>query len=201
MDSRQALSQVERIREQLARAEAIRAYRAVSVAFTGAMAILGAFVQSRFELNELNGFLLLWLTVAAVCVIVVAVEMVLRCRISDSTLLRDATIVAARQFVPCVVAGALLTLVIYRHARDSVHLLPGLWAIIFSLGVFASRPGLPRAINFVGAYYLLAGLAIIMMAPNQPRFSAWPMAVSFGGGQLLTAAILYYCMAGPHDPT
>jgi hypothetical protein len=132
---------------------------------------------------------------------IVSIEMILRCRLSESVLLRDATVVAARQFVPCVVAGALLTLVIYLHARPALPMLPGLWSIVFSLGVFASRPGLPRAINFVGAYYLLAGLFTITTAKNQPGFDVWPMPLCFGAGQLLTATILYFSTARNNDST
>jgi hypothetical protein len=198
MNRDDALSQVQQIREQLARAEAFRVYRAASVSFTGVLAFIGAAIQNRWELGDPTGYLILWIVIAAICMVVVTVEMIVRCKVSESMLLRDATIVAARQFVPSVVAGALLTLVIFRFHRESMHLLPGLWSMVFSLGVFASRPGLPRGINFAGAYYLIAGLYIVATAKAEAVFEAWPMPLSFGVGQLLTAAILYFSTTRNH---
>jgi hypothetical protein len=75
-----------------------------------------------------------------------------------------------------------------------------LWSIIFSLGIFASRPGLPRAINIAAAYYLLAGLIVIATAKNSPPFEQWPMPVCFGVGQFLTAAILYFSTRRTDEP-
>jgi hypothetical protein len=190
MDPREAMAQVEEIREQLARAESFRAFRAASTAYTGMLALFGAAIQSHWQLNDAHSFMVLWISVAAVNVVIVGTEMKLRILSSDSILTRDATILAARQFVPCVVAGALLTLAIRRCAPEATRLLPGLWAILFSLGIFASRPGLPRAINFAGAYYMLCGLFLLATAP-QGEFEAWPMPLSFGVGQLLISLILF----------
>jgi hypothetical protein len=199
MDPRDAILQVQQIREQLARAEAFRVFRAASVSSTGVLAFVGSAVQARWQLNDPDSFLLLWIIAAAACLFIVTVEMIVRCLVSESMLLRDATIVAARQFVPSMIAGALLTLAIYRFNRESVHLLPGLWSIIFALGIFASRPGLPRAINFAGAYYLLAGLCVVAVSKEQAEFDTWQMPLCFGVGQLLTAAILYLSTMRNHD--
>src|SRR5262245_57551537 len=201
MDRHDAILHVQQIREQLARAAAFRVYRGASVSVTGLLAFVAAWVQFRWELNAPVRFLALWLVVAAVCITIVSIEMFLRCRLSDSVLLRDATIVAARQFVPCVVAGALLTLAIYLHAQPALPLLPGLWSILFSLGIFASRPGLPRPINFAAAYYLLAGLFAIATVSNDSVFDVWPMPLCFGAGQLLTATVLYFSTARNYEST
>jgi hypothetical protein len=198
MDPREALSRIEQIREQLARAELVRAFRAASVASTGIIAFVAAMVQWRWNLNDCDNFLNLWLLAAAAGIVVVGTEMAVRCACSGSTLQRDATLLAVRQFVPCVVAGALLTLALYQFAPDALRLLPGLWGIIFSLGVFASRPGLPRAANLVGGYYMLAGLFVIAAAPNQAQFEVWPMPLVFGVGQLMAAGVLYFSYERRH---
>src|SRR4029079_777602 len=106
---------------------------------------------------------------------------------SDSGLVRGATDLAARQFGPRLVAGSMLNRALVPFARETTRVLPGLWAILFSLGIFASRVGLPRAITFAGAYYMLCGLFILAAAPSQPKLEAWPMPLSFGVGQLLIA--------------
>lgn len=198
MNPHEALSRVEQIREQLARAEVFRVYRAASTGFTGLLAFSGGLVQKQWGLDDPISFLVLWLLIAAISIFVVAMEMAVRYLWSESVLLRDATIVAARQFIPCVTAGGLLTIVLYRFVPQAVGLLPGLWAAVFSLGVFASRVGLPPAINLVGAWYLLSGLVVIAISGREQHFVSWAMPLCFGVGQLLTAAILYFCTERRH---
>src|SRR6187399_2249557 len=128
MDAREALDHVEQMREQLARVEAFRAFRAASTGCTGALAFVGAAIQIHWGLDDPHDFLLLWIIVAAVSLIIVGTEMKLRVFNSDSVLVRDATVLAARQFVPCLVAGSMLTLALRRFAPETTRLLPGLWA-------------------------------------------------------------------------
>jgi hypothetical protein len=200
MDPREAMSRIELIREQLARAETYRAFRAASTGLTGVLAFLAAAVQSAWQLNGASEFLQLWVIVAAVGMIIIATEMTLRYRATDSVLARDALLLAARQFVPCVISGALLTLAINRFAHDAMHLLPGLWSILFSLGIFASRPGLPRPIGLVALYYLLMGLLVIATTGTSETFEVWPMPLCFGAGQILAAGTLYFCAERIHEP-
>jgi hypothetical protein len=100
--------------------------------------------------------------------------------------------------LPCVVAGGLATLVIARSPEPVAWMLPGLWAIFFSLGVFASRRLLPRATIWVAFYYLIAGLAGLALARGEHALSPWAMGLSFGGGQLLAALVLYRTLERDH---
>ena len=96
-------------------------------------------------------------------------------------------LMAVEQFLPSVAAGALLTFVLARYVPASVWILPGLWQIIYSLGVFSSVRFLPRPMLAAGAWYLLTGLACIALAGNR-ALSPWAMAVPYGAGQFLVAA-------------
>ena len=80
----------------------------------------------------------MWIATAAVSVILIGIEMVARSRRIHSGLADEMIHAATEQFIPAGVAGALLTVVLYRFAPQSLWMLPGLWQIIFSLGVFAS---------------------------------------------------------------
>jgi hypothetical protein len=71
-------------------------------------------------------------------------------------------------------------------------MLPGLWQIVFSLGVFASRRYLPRPIFAIGLWYLASGLACLAFAGGAAAFSPWAMGAPFGIGQLLVAAVLQH---------
>ncbi len=97
---------------------------------------------------------------------------------------------AIEQFVPAVVTGLLLTVVITRAAPHEAWMLPGLWAITFAMGVFASRQFLPRHLFWVGLWYLVAGLACLTLQAGTHELSPWSMGIPFGIGQLLLAAVL-----------
>lgn len=113
---------------------------------------------------------------------------------------RQLTVQAAEQFSPCVAVGALLTLCIARGAPEAAWMLPGLWSLVFSLGVFASRRILPRPVVWVGAYYVACGCAVLIGGQDQNAFAPWLMAAPFGGGQCLAAAILYHTLERNHAP-
>ena len=54
-------------------------------------------------------------------------------------------------------------------------MIPGLWQIVFGLGVFASCRFLPGAIVVVGVWYVASGLACLAWAQGPLAFSAWTM--------------------------
>ncbi|MDB5297839.1 MAG: hypothetical protein JWO31_3822, partial [Phycisphaerales bacterium] len=194
MDLRDALAQIAEIRQQMARAQVFRGYRAVTTAFSALVAVAAAAVQRRCwpTDNDANAVLWLWLVAAGVSLAVVGSEMAVRYRRSGSPLQREMTLLAVEQFVPCLVAGALLTFAIVEWASGSFTLLPAIWCVLFGLGVFASRRVLPRGTFAVGAWYLLAGL-LCARYKLEVHF-ATRMACAFGGGQLLAAAVLYWTL-------
>ena len=81
-----------------------------------------------------------------------------------------------------------------RYAPNSLWMLPGLWSILFGLGVFASRHFLPRATLGVGIFYEAAGVFCLAAAQGDHALAPWSMAVPFGFGQLLSAAVLYWTL-------
>jgi hypothetical protein len=203
MELRDALTQIAEIRQQMARSEVFRGYRSATTAFSAVVAVAAACVQEYLlpENARLAWHMLyLWLAAATLSLLVVGVEMAVRFRRSQSVLQREITLVAVEQFVPCLVAGALVTYVLSLvPSYDSLQTLPGIWAILFGLGVFASRRVLPRGTFLVGAWYLMAGVLCLSLRKQQDDFGfARQMAVTFGGGQLLAAGVLYWMLERRH---
>jgi hypothetical protein len=201
MEIREALSQIETIRAQVTRTGVFRGYRAATVGSTGLLALAAAALQTTLvpqPEQNVAGYLELWIAVAAVSVTVVAIELTVRILRTDSLLARQQTLRAVEQFLPCVIAGAALTFALFHFAPDSLHLLPGLWSIVFSLGVLASSRQLPRAVHLVGMHYLVAGIACIAWARGDYALSPWAMASTFGAGQLLSAAVLFCTLERHH---
>ena len=197
MELREALSQITEIRAQMARTETFRGYRSGTVGLSGLLGVAGGVVQAVWIPDpgqNIRAYLGLWVGVAGACLAVWGAEMVLRCRRATLSLTRQMTWLAVEQFFPCMVAGVLLTWAIVVYAADSLWMLPGLWSVVFSLGVFASCRLLPRPVFWVGAYYLAAGVAVLVLARGDAALSPWAMVGTFGAGQLLTAAILYFTL-------
>jgi hypothetical protein len=99
---------------------------------------------------------------------------------------------ALAQFLPSIVAGLMLTLVLIRGGAQNLWLLPGLWQVLFSMGVFASCRFLPRPMFAVGVWYLTAGLSCLALGGAEHSFSPWAMGIPFGIGQVLVAAVLQF---------
>ncbi|AGA29715.1 hypothetical protein [Singulisphaera acidiphila] len=194
MELRDALTQISEIRLQMARTEVFRGFRAMPVAFSGVLALATAGFQVawiREPAQELSGYLGLWIGAAVISAVAAGAEMVIRVRNSASPWTREITWLAVEQFIPCLVAGGLLTFVLIRFAPEALWMLPGLWQILFSLGVFASCRLLPRATFGVAVFYLATGLACLALAHGEYALSPWAMGLPFGIGQLLAAAVLY----------
>jgi hypothetical protein len=197
----EALSRIDAIHRQLAGTETFRGYRSATVASSGVTALLAAGAQAIWipePTANLHGYLSLWIGAAALSVALVGVEIAVRSWQSQSAIARRLTLLAIEQFAPCLVVGALLTAVVVRAAPDSAWMLPGLWALVFSLGVFASCRLLPRASVYVATYYAVAGLVCLAVGQGAAALSPWTMAAAFGGGQLLTAVVLFCTLERHH---
>jgi hypothetical protein len=196
-----ALADITAIRSQMARGAEFRGYGPMTVAATGVLAISAAVVQALWlpdPAADPLAYLALWVAIAAVSVVLIGIEMVARTRRIHSGLADEMIHAATEQFIPAGVAGLLLTVVLFRFAPQSVWMLPGLWQIVFSLGLFASCRSLPRPMFVAAVWYLAAGLASLAFANDAHALSPYAMAVPFGVGQLLVAIVLFRC-SGAQD--
>jgi hypothetical protein len=193
----EALRQISDIRQQMARSEVFHGYRSITVGFSGIAGLFAAAIQPWWAPSpeiDLGRYLGLWLGVAAVSLTVAGIELYWRAQRAGPGLARQHTLLAIEQFLPCVLVGALLTLCIYRSAPHVAWMLPGLWSLIYGLGVFASYRLLPLQVFWVGVYYVLCGFGCLLLGLGEHVLSPWQMGISFGGGQLLGAAILYWTL-------
>lgn len=189
-----ALSQVRTIQMQMARAERCCCYRWATVAVSGLFAAVAAALQAVClpdPLLDLRQYLTLWIAVAAVSVAVIGLEMLLKWHETPSPHARHQTLAALRQFAPCVAVGAAVTWAIAAACPEQAVLLPGLWASIYSLGIFASAAYLPPGALAVAAYYVAAGLFSIAWGQAEQALAPWTMVATFGVGQSLAAVVLY----------
>jgi hypothetical protein len=193
-DVNQALSEIRSIRNQMARSTEFRGYGPISIAFSGVLAVATAIFQSSMPAADATffGAFGIWVGTACVAVLLSGIETVARAQRVHSGLASEMIHSAIEQFVPALVVGLLLTVVLMRAAPDARWMLPGLWEVLFSLGVFASCRFLPKQMFGVGVWYLAAGLCCLTLCGSNKAFSPWAMGIPFGVGQLLVAAVLQF---------
>ena len=202
MELHKALVQIDQIRLQMARAALFRGYRAATVSTIGAIAILAGVAQAALlsdPAGNIGAYLAIWIGTGLIGVTLVGFEMMARYWHTRSPLTKHITWNAVEQFLPTLAACGLVTVILVPCAHESLWMLPGLWQIMFSLGIFASCRFLPRQISLVGTFYLVTGLGCLALAQGQWAFSPWAMAGPFGIGHFLTAAILYWTLERGDD--
>lgn len=198
-DLDRALADIVAIRSQLARDEAFRGFGAATVAATGLVALLVAAAQALW-LGDADArpllFFTIWVGAALVAFALVGIETVRRSRRMHSGLADAMIWNAIEVFLPTAGAGACLGLVIGRFAPEATWMLPGLWQVLTGLGLFASARILPRSVQSVAAWYLLAGLGGLALASTTHALSPWLMGLPFFLGQGWLALILHRATRG-----
>ena len=192
-DLHRALGDISSIRRQMARATEFRGYGPATLAATAVCAALAAVVQALWvpdPENHINFYLAIWISTAAASAALIAVQTVTRAHRMHSGMADEMIRMAVEQFLPSVGAGAFLTIVLVHFAPSVLWMLPGLWQVIFSLGVFSSCRFLPKLMVVAGAWYLITGLTCIALAGSR-AFSPWAMGIPYGVGQMLVAGILF----------
>jgi hypothetical protein len=194
-DLRRALAEIEAIRGQVARTTQFRGYGPVTLAATGVLAIVAAAVQPALmsdPQHQSGAYLKLWVGTAALSLVLISLETLSRARRVHSSLSLPMLRSAGAGFLPAIVAGLLLTVAIGRDSANNTWMLPGLWQLIFSLGVFSSCRLLPRPMFAVGVWYLSSGLIVLAHGNGAYALSPWTMGIPFGVGQILVATVLRF---------
>jgi hypothetical protein len=200
-DLDKALADIFAIRSQIAAGTAFRGYGPATVAATGGVALLTAILQFLWLDNPTGrpiAFFTGWAAAALLSAGLIWIEMQARSRRHHSGLADAMIQQAVEQFLPAGVAGVLLAIMLWKFASETLWMLPGLWQLLVSLGVFASVRSLPRTIALAGAWYFLSGFTVLLLASQSHALSPWTMGLPFAAGQLLMAALLHFA-SGEND--
>jgi hypothetical protein len=187
-----ALGEISSIRRQMARTTEFRGYGPATLATTAVFAIVAAAVQARWAPNaaeHIAAYLSIWISTAVISAGLAGVQVYRRSQRVHSGMSNEMIRMAVEQFMPAAAAGLLITIVVLRAVPGTAWILPGLWQMIFGLGVFSSCRFLPRPMGAAGVWYLLTGLISISFGDGR-AFSPWVMGIAFGVGQMLVAGIL-----------
>lgn len=193
MDVSRALAQIADIHQQIAKGEVYRGYRSLPLAASGLIGLAAAWLQAPgLGAADPIGFVLYWSAIAVCAGFVGASEIVYNYVVHDDRAARRRTRQVVGQFLPSMLAGVIITASFVRLSAALVPLLPGLWAICFGIGTFASRPYLPRASGWIALFYYAVGILLLWVARGPEPLHGWWVGGTFGAGQLLAAVVLYW---------
>jgi hypothetical protein len=193
-DLNKALGDISSIRRQVAHSTEFRGYGPATLASTGALALAAAGVQALWlpdAANHIAGYLSIWIWTAAFSAALIGTEMYARTRRIHSGMADEMIRMAVEQFLPSAGVGGLVTFVLVRFVPGSQWMIPGIWQVIFSLGIFSSVRFLPRTMAVAGGWYLLSGLTCLALGDGR-ALSPWAMGIPYAAGQLIVAGILLF---------
>jgi hypothetical protein len=197
MEVRDALDQLDHIHDQLTRGEVYRGFRVPAVALVGCLGLLAAVGQGWVvPPGDAGAFVWYWSAIGAAGALVGFGAALRSYLFREDDFERRRTRRVMGQFLPCVLAGGLLTVALAR-TESFVPLLPGVWAVVFGLGVVAVRPHLPRAVGAVGVGYVVTGGGLLAWQQSEP--SGWCVGGVFGAWHLATALALWVGTGGDVD--
>jgi hypothetical protein len=189
-----ALADILEIRSQIAAGTAFRGYGPTTIAATGVIGMLTAALQAvRPDIfaGTPKRFAVCWIAASMICAVAVRIEMQGRSRRLHSRLADTMINQAIEQFMPAGAASLFLPLFLLKFAAQEMWIMPGLWQIFVSLGIFASVRSLPRPMALAGGWYFVSGFVCLLWASATKSLSPWLMGVPFFAGQMLMAAILH----------
>lgn len=191
MDVREALERLEEVHGRLARAEVYRGFRVPAVASVGLLGFLAAAVQPALPGTLVGpGFIWYWLVIGGLGAALGFGFGVRAYLFREDDFERQRTRRVMLQFAPCVLAGLAVAMGFLKAGPDQLPLLPGIWAILFGLGVVAVTPYLPPAVGWIGISYIAAG-AVLLATVTTVEPSGWTVGGVFGVGHLATALALW----------
>jgi hypothetical protein len=184
-----ALEDLHFIRETMESAAAFTAVPGIGGVIIGVTALVAAFVAARQ--SGLSAWLFTWGVEGVLAFAVASGAMIRKARRAQTPLLSR----PARKFVlslsPPLLAGALLTGVLYRTGQ--VGVLPGLWLLLYGAGVVTGGAFSVRIIPLMGlCFMVMGGMALFCPA-------AWGnilMAVGFGALHIVFGAIIAWRYGG-----
>jgi hypothetical protein len=191
-----ALEQISEIHEHLAMSQLFRGYRAVPAVLSGVLAIVAAWIQP-FIVSGVDPriFVFYWTLVAVAAFSIEGGSVIYGYLREEDPHARQRTVTVVGQLAPSLAVGVIVTIAfLVPEDRRLISFLPGIWALLYGLGLSASKPFLPRMIGWVAVFYILCGCMLLRRAVGLGlgSLSPWETGIPFGVGHILGGVILYW---------
>ena len=169
-----ALDNLRFIRQTMERAGSFTAVPGWGQVAVGVTALAAAFFASRHQTSEL--WLVIWLGEAIVALAIGGATMVRKAYAVSDPILSGPGRRFGLSFLPPMLVGGLLTVVLYRAALWSA--LPGTWLLLYGTGFVTGGAFSVRIVPVMGLCFMLVG-ATALFGPA--AWGNWLMAAGFGG--------------------
>lgn len=194
MELRQAISDLEEVRDRLVGIQRFEGYSAPAAFASGIVALVAGLAQWRIAAlphsqDDFNRYVLIWMSCLAAALVLnygaVAAWLWNHREPGAASRFRS----AARSIAPSVVLGGLLSVALVD--RGAYELLPGTWFAFYAVGLFASRNAIPQATLAVTLGFT-ALAALFLVSPLRAIAPAWwVMPLGFGIGQVAIGALIW----------
>jgi hypothetical protein len=169
-----AIENLQYIRETMERAGSFTAVPGWGGILMGVSAILTALISG--HLPSRNLWFAAWLGEAALALAIGGWAMLQKAKAVQSPLLDGPGRKFALSLCPAMIAGAALTLVLYRGGL--FELMPGTWLLLYGVSVVTSGAFSVKVVPIMGLCFMALGI-IALLSPL--AFANWFMAAGFGG--------------------
>ena len=171
------------IRETMERAGSFTAVPGWGGILMGISALLTALISSRLPSYDL--WMASWLGEAVLALAIGSWAMMQKARAVQSTVLYGPGRKFALSLCPAMIAGGILTVVLYRSALFG--LMPGVWLLHYGAAVVTGGAFSVNVVPIMGVCFMLLG-AIALFSPF--GWANWFMAAGFGGLQIIFGIVI-----------
>jgi hypothetical protein len=181
--NQRAFENLRYIRETMERAGSFTAVPGWGGILMGISALLTALISSR--LPSYNLWVASWLGEAVLALAIGGWAMAQKARAAQSTLLYGPGRKFALSLCPAMIAGGILTLVLYRNSLFG--LMPGVWLLLYGVAVVTGGAFSVNVVPIMGMCFMLLG-TVALLSPL--GWANWFMAAGFGGLQIIFGIII-----------
>ena len=178
-----AMDNLRFIRETMEAAATFTAVSGWGTVIIGFTALVAAMIAAATD--SMTRWVFIWTCEAVLSVCISFYTMTLKARSVGLPLWSEPARKILFSFAPPLAVGALLTLVCYEH--QLIGLLPGVWMLLYGVGVVAAGTFSVRIVPVMGIAFMAVG-TVALFAP--PTWTTACMAAGFGGLHLFFGILI-----------
>ena len=178
-----AIENLKYIRETMERAGSFTAVPGWGGILMGVSALLTALISSRLPSRDL--WFASWLGEAVLALSIGGWAMSQKAKAAQGTLLYGPGRKFALSLCPAMIAGAVLTLVLYRHGLFAI--MPGVWLLLYGAAVVTGGAFSVNVVPMMGMFFMALG-TIALFSPFE--WANWFMAGGFGVLQIAFGMVI-----------
>jgi hypothetical protein len=171
------------IRETMERAGSFMAVPGWGGILMGVSALLTALISSQLPTKDL--WFASWLGEAVLAFAIGGWAMVQKAKAAKATLLNGAGRKFAVNLSPAMIAGGILTLVLYR--QELFGIMPGVWLLLYGVAVVTGGAFSVRIVPLMGISFMALG-TMALFSPFE--WANWFMAAGFGVLQIVFGIVI-----------